>query len=152
MGSEDCKVLIMNYWLCKTEPDVYSWERLVEERETSWDGVRNYQARNFLREMKVGDLVLIYHSGLDKEIRGIARVTKEAYPDPSASEGQWVSVGLRAVQALARPLTLEEIRNTHGLAVMPLVTQARLSVHPVSAAQWEAALKFSKTTLADEHV
>ena len=137
----------MAYWLIKTDPKVYSWERLAQEGATSWDGVRNYQARNNLREMKVGDLAFVYDSGDDKEIRGIAEVTKEAYPDPSAEEGQWVSVGVKAIKPCTRPLQFEEIRNTYGLSVMPLVEQPRLSVHPVSEAQWQAILKYTKTNL-----
>ncbi len=135
----------MSYWLCKTEPTVYSWEQLQQDGETSWDGVRNFQARNNLQAMKSGDFVLIYHSGDDKDIRGIAQVVKEAYPDPSALEGKWVSVRLKAIASLGRPLQLEEIRNTYGLNVMPLVTQTRLSVQPVTELQWQAVLKYTKT-------
>ncbi len=138
----------MAYWLLKTEPMVYSWDHLMTDRETSWDGVRNYQARNNLRAMKMGDRVFIYHSGDDKEIRGVAEVIKEAYSDPSATEGDWVSVGIRALVPVGRPLGLEEIRYTHGLAVMPLVTHARLSVQPVSPSQWQDILKYTKTHLA----
>lgn len=135
----------MAYWLLKTEPTVYSWERLAADRETSWDGVRNYQARNNLQAMKAGDRVFIYHSGDDKEIRGLAEIIKEAYPDPSAEEGAWVSVGIRAIVPVARTIGLDEIRNTHGLAVMPLVSQPRLSVQPVTEDQWNAILKYTKT-------
>jgi len=137
----------MAYWLFKTDPKEYSWEQLTKDGETSWDGVRNYQARNFMREMKVGDRAFVFDAGDDKEIRGIAEVTKEAYPDPTAEEGQWVSVGLKAVQPCGRPLHFEEIRNTYGLTVMPLVDQPRLTVHPVTEAQWQAILKYTKTTL-----
>ena len=135
----------MAYWLLKTEPLVYSWEQLLKDKETSWDGVRNYQARNNLREMKVGDRAYIYHSGDDKEIRGVVEITREAYPDPSATEGDWVSVGVRAVASVGRAIGLEEIRNTHGLVVMPLVTQPRLSVQPVTESQWQDLLKYTKT-------
>ena len=137
----------MAYWLLKTEPEVYSWDQLMTDKETSWDGVRNYQARNHLREMKSGDRVFIYHTGDDKEIRGVAEVAKDAYPDPSATEGEWVSVGIRALASVGRPIGLEEIRNTHGLAVMPLVTQARLSVQPVTESQWQDILKYTKTII-----
>ncbi len=139
----------MAYWLIKTEPNVYSWEQLVADKQTSWDGIRNYQARNNLRAMKVGDRVFVYHTGDDKEIRGVAEVVKEAYPDPSASEGEWVSVGVRALHPVGRPIGLEEIRQTHGLAVMPLVTQARLSVQPVTESQWRDILKYTRTTVID---
>lgn len=138
----------MAYWLIKTEPAVYSWEMLEKDGETSWDGVRNFQARNHLQAMKTGDRVFIYHSGDDKEIRGVAEVVKGAYPDPSATEGNWVSVRIKALKAVVRPLGLEEIRNTYGLTVMPLVTQARLSVQPVTEAQYLAILKYTKTELA----
>lgn len=135
----------MSYWLLKTEPTVYSWDQLMNDGETSWDGVRNYAARKNLREMKVGDRAFIYHSGDDKEIRGVVEIVKEAYPDPSATEGDWSSVGVRALTGVGRPIGLEEIRNTHGLAVMPLVTQARLSVQPVTEMQWNDILKYTKT-------
>lgn len=135
----------MAYWLIKTDPDEYGWEQLFQEGETSWEGIRNYQARNYLREMKVGDLVLIYDGGEDKEIRGIAEVVSEAVSDPTATEGNWVAVGVRVIKPCGRSLHLEEIRNTHGLAVMSLVTQARLTVHPVTEAQWQAVLKYTKT-------
>lgn len=137
----------MAYWLLKTEPLVYSWDQLVKDKETSWDGVRNYQARNNLREMKKGDRAFIYHSGEDKEIYGVVEIVKEAYPDPSSTDGDWVSVGIRVVGPVGRPIGLEEIRNTHGLAVMPLVTQARLSVQPVTESQWNDILKYTKTEL-----
>lgn len=137
----------MAYWLLKTEPVVFSWEQLLEDKETSWDGVRNYQARKFLREMKSGDRVFIYHSGDDKEIRGVAEIVSEAYPDPSAEEGDWSSVKIKALKTVGRAIGLEEIRNTHGLAVMPLVTQPRLSVQPVTEDQWMAILKYTKTSM-----
>ncbi len=137
----------MAYWLLKTEPSVYSWERLVEDHETSWDGVRNYQARNNLREMQIGDRVFMYHSGDDKEIRGVAEIVRAAYDDPTASSGGWVSVRVRAIAPVIRPIGLEEIRHTHGIAVMPLVTHPRLSVQPVTSQQWEDILKYTKTTL-----
>jgi predicted RNA-binding protein with PUA-like domain len=137
----------MMYWLVKTEPTVYSWERLASDGETSWDGVRNFQARNNLSLMQPGDRVFIYHSADEKEIRGVAEVTRSAYPDPSATEGSWVSVGLKAVAPIVRPIGLEEIRNTYGLSVLPLVNQPRLSVMPVTEDQWKAILKYTKTEL-----
>jgi predicted RNA-binding protein with PUA-like domain len=136
------------YWLLKTEPDEYSYDQLLAEKEGVWDGVRNFQARNFLQQMKVGDRALVYHSGDEKEIVGIAEITKEAFPDPSAEEGKWVAVGVKPVARVTRPLGLEEIRNTHGIAVMPLVSQPRLSVHPVTEDQWNAIMKYTKTVLA----
>lgn len=137
----------MAYWLLKTEPEEYSWEQLMTDKQTAWTGIRNFQARNYLREMKAGDLVLIYHTGDDKDIRGIAKVMVEAYPDETAEKGDWVAVDVAAVAPITRPIGLEEIRNTHNLAVMPVVTHARLSVHPVTESQWNDVLKYTKTSL-----
>jgi predicted RNA-binding protein with PUA-like domain len=137
----------MNYWLLKTEPEVYSWERFVEDKKTRWEGVRNYQARNNLREMKTGDFAFLYHSGDEKMIMGIARVTSEPYDDPTASEGNWSVVDVEAIKPLSRPVSLEEIKNTYLLNVMPLATQSRLSVQPVSETQWNLILKIAKTEI-----
>lgn len=137
----------MAYWLLKTDPETYSWEKLVAEGETDWTGVRNFQARNNLRQMKKGDFALIYHSQDDKEIVGVAEICSEAYPDPTAESGDWVSVKVRALKECPRHLGLEEIRNTPVLNVMPLVTQARLSVQPVSEVQWRDILRYTKTVL-----
>jgi predicted RNA-binding protein with PUA-like domain len=135
----------MHYWLVKSDPSEYSWDNLVRDGEADWTGVRNFQARKFLREMEVGDPVLVYHTEDDKEIVGIAEVVEAAKPDPTAEEGDWVSVKLKAVKPVGRTLTLEEIRNTAGLSIMPLVEQPRLSVMAVTPAQWEAILKYTKT-------
>lgn len=113
--------------------------------ETDWTGVRNFQARKFLQEMQPGDDVLIYHTEDDKEIVGIAQVIQAAKPDPTDDEDKWVSVRMKAIKSVGRTLTLEEIRNTPGLSIMPLVEQPRLSVMPVTQAQWEAILKYTKT-------
>ncbi len=137
----------MAYWLLKTEPGAYSWDQLQQDKKTSWTGVRNFQARNNLREMRPDDLAFIYHSGEDKEIVGIVRIVKEAYADPTAETGDWAAIEIEAVQPVTRPIGLEEIRNTHNLCVMPLVTHARLSVHPVTDSQWNDVLKYTKTTL-----
>lgn len=136
----------MAYWLVKSDPSEYSWDKLVADAETDWTGVRNFQARKFLQEMKAGDPVLVYHTEDDKEIVGIAEVVAPAEQDPTDEEGKWVSVRLKAVKPVGRTLTLEEIRNTPGLSIMPLVEQPRLSVMPVTPAQWEAILKYTKTT------
>lgn len=136
----------MHYWLVKSDPSEYSWDNLVQDGEADWTGVRNFQARKFLREMQVGDAVLVYHTEDDKEIVGIAEVVEAAKPDPTAEEGDWVSVKLKAIKPVGRTLTLEEIRNTAGLSIMPLVEQPRLSVMPVTPAQWEAILKYTKTS------
>lgn len=133
----------MAYWLLKTEPEEYSWETLEREGKASWTGVRNFAARNHLREMKPGDVVFIYHTGDEKMILGLATVESEPYADPT--DDKWVAIDVKAVKPLVRVVSLEEIRNTHGLSVMPLVTQARLSVQPVTDAQAAMILKIAKT-------
>lgn len=138
-------VIDMNYWLIKSDPSEYSWEYLVRDKEADWTGIRNFQARKFLNEMQIGDQVLFYHTENDKEIVGIAEVIEPAKPDPTADEGNWVSVRIKPVKPVGRTLTLDEIRNTAGLSIMPLVEQPRLSVSPVTPAQWEAILKYTKT-------
>ncbi|MEO5928068.1 MAG: EVE domain-containing protein [Patescibacteria group bacterium] len=137
----------MNYWLLKTEPEVYSWERFEQDKSTRWEGVRNYQARNNLRLMQPSDLAFIYHSGDEKMIMGIAKVTSAAYDDPTSSEGNWSVVDVEAVKPLSRPLSLDEVKSTYLLNVMPLATQARLSVQPVTEQQWQLILKIAKTEL-----
>jgi predicted RNA-binding protein with PUA-like domain len=118
----------MNYWLVKSEPEKYSWERLNKEGRTFWDGVRNYQARNNLREMKEGDLVLFYHSQEGKEVVGIAKVVKESYQDPTTTDPNWVVVDIAPVEALKKPVTLEQIKADEKLQDIHLVRQGRLSV------------------------
>lgn len=136
----------MQYWLVKQEPEAYSWSALVRDSGTAWTGVRNFAARNNLRSMKQGDLVLYYHSVTDKLVVGIARVAKEAYPDPTADEGDWACVDLAPVKALAAPVSLEAIKADKALADMLLVRQGRLSVQPVAKAQFQRILKLGKTT------
>lgn len=131
----------MQYWLVKSEPESYSWDALVKEKRTAWTGVRNFQARKNLRAMKPGDRVLFYHSVTGKEVVGIAEVVKEAYPDPTARDGDWSCVDLVPLQHLARPVTLERIRADKTLAEMALVRQSRLSVVPVSRAQFARILR-----------
>lgn len=138
----------MAYWLVKSDPDTYSWEDLVTDQETDWTGVRNFQARNNLQAMKKGDLTFVYHSQDDKQIVGVAEVCEAAKPDPTANEGTWVSVRLRAIVPCGRPIGLDEIKNTPGLGTMTLVTHSRLSVQPVTAAEWNALLKYTKTSLS----
>ncbi len=118
----------MNYWLVKSEPEKYSWERLNKEGRTFWDGVRNFQARNNLREMKEGDLVLFYHSQEGKEVVGIAKVVKESYQDPTTTDPNWVVVDIAPVEALKHPVTLEQIKADEKLQNIHLVRQGRLSV------------------------
>ncbi len=119
------------YWLVKQEPSTYPFARLLEEGRTVWDGVRNYQARNHLQAMRVGDRVLYYHSGVGTAVVGIAEVTREAFPDPTTDDPHWVAVELRAVKALPRPVTLERIKADPALRHLPLVRQSRLSVMPL---------------------
>lgn len=128
----------MAYWLVKSEPFVYSWDQFVKDKSTGWDGVRNYSARIYLRAMKKGDLVFFYHSNEGTEIKGVAKVTKEAYPDPTAKEGEWVSVDLAPVKEFKKPVTLAQVKADNRLAEMALVRISRLSVSPVSEKEWKA--------------
>ena len=131
----------MQYWLVKQEPESYAWATLVKEGRTAWTGVRNFQARNNLRAMKRGDLVLFYHSVTDKQVMGYARVEREAYPDPTAQEGDWCCVDLVPVSALKRPVGLEAIKANETLRTMPLVKQARLSVMALTREQFDRVLQ-----------
>ncbi|MHA3774544.1 EVE domain-containing protein [Verrucomicrobiota bacterium sgz303538] len=119
------------FWMVKQEPEAYSWDDFVRDGSTAWTGVRNFQARNNLRSMKRGDRVLFYHSVTGKAVVGIAEVTREAFPDPTATEGDWDCVEIRPIQPLARPVTLEEIKVHPQLQSIPLVKQSRLSVMPL---------------------
>jgi predicted RNA-binding protein with PUA-like domain len=116
----------------KQEPSSYSWADFVGDGKTTWTGVRNFAARNNLRKMRTGDEVLFYHSGEEKAVVGIAKVTRTAYPDPTAKEGDWSTVDLAAVKPLARPVTLREIKANLRLKGIPLVRQSRLSVMPLA--------------------
>jgi predicted RNA-binding protein with PUA-like domain len=124
------------HWLVKQEPETYSWKTFERDGRTSWDGVRNYQARNNLKGMSAGDHVLFYSSGASKAVVGTARVSKAAYPDPTAEEPGWVSVELEAGRELARPVTLAQIKASAGLEGMALVRNSRLSVMPLSAEEF----------------
>lgn len=137
----------MTYWLVKSEPDVYPWEQLVKDKKIVWDGVRNYQARNNLQAMKKGDLVLFYHSNEDKAIIGIARVSQEAYQDPTTTDNRWVAVTLSYHQPLTNTVSLEEIKKQANLREMVLVKQARLSVIPVTTNEFNIIMKLSQTKL-----
>lgn len=127
----------MNYWIVKSEPFKYSWDDFVQEKRGVWDGVRNYQARNNLREMKCEDLVLFYHSNLGKEVVGLARVVKEHYPDPTTYDERWVVVDLMPVQRLPKPVTLAQIKADERLKDLSLVRQSRLSVLPIRAEEFD---------------
>jgi predicted RNA-binding protein with PUA-like domain len=131
----------VNYWLVKQEPDTYGWEHLVRDGGTMWDGVRNYQARNNLKAMKVGDRALFYHSGKQPEVVGIAEVTKAAYPDPTTTDDRWVVVDLKPVEALAHPVSLASIRANAALSDLPLLKQSQLSVMPVTAKQYKEIIR-----------
>jgi predicted RNA-binding protein with PUA-like domain len=133
------------YWLVKSEPSVYPWERFVKEKKTLWDGVRSFEARNNLRAMKKGDLVLFYHSNEGKEIVGLATVSAEATPEETTDEGEWSAVELSAKKALARPVTLAQIKAEKQLAGFALVKKSRLSVVPASQAEFELILAMSGT-------
>jgi predicted RNA-binding protein with PUA-like domain len=135
----------MNYWLVKSEPESYSWEQLVKDGRTAWTGVRNFTARINLRAMKKGDLVFFYHSGEGKSVVGVARVEKEFYPDPTAEEGDWSCVNLVPVKAVAKPVTLAQIKAHKVLCETKLATQGRLSVSPLTKPQFEQMLKLAKT-------
>ncbi len=131
----------ISYWLVKSEPFKYSWDKFNQDGRTFWDGVRNYQARNNLRAMKEGDLVLFYHSNEGKNVVGIAKVVKEAYQDPTTEDTNWVVVDLVPVQSLAKPVTLAQIKAEESLVDISLVKQGRLSVMPLKATEFDKILE-----------
>ena len=133
-----------NNWLVKQEPEDYSWDDLVRDKKTAWTGVRNFQARNNLRNMKTGDAVLFYHSGKEKSVVGIAEVAKSAYRDPTADEDSWIAVDIKPVKALAKSVSLVDIKANSKLRDLLLVRQSRLSVMPVSKEDFEEILKMSR--------
>lgn len=132
----------MNYWLMKTEPSVFSWDDLVRDKKTGWDGVRNYQARNNLKAMKKGDLAFIYHSMDEKSIIGIAKISKENYPDPNGND--WVAVEIVPAKRLKKPVTLAQIKADKRLSNMVLVKSSRLSVQPVKAEEFDMIIALSE--------
>ena len=134
----------MAHWLVKSEPDAYSWQQLVKDKETSWDGVRNFAARIHLKAMKKGDEVLYYHSNEGMEIVGVAKVAKEFYQDPTTDDDKWVSVMLKPVKALKKPVPLTQIKADKRLQNMALVRIGRLSVQPVSDEEWEVIMKLGE--------
>lgn len=135
------------YWIVKSEPDVFSYDQLVKDGTARWDGVRNYQARNNLRAMKLGDYCLFYHSNIGLEIVGIARVQREYYPDPTAEKGDWSCVDLEPVKAFKRPVPLSEIKNTTVLQQIALVRNGRLSVMPLGFDEFSTLLHMGDTQL-----
>ncbi len=134
------------YFLIKSEPSVYAFSQLVKDKKTTWDGVRNFEARNNLRSMKLGDLCLFYHSNEDKAVVGVAKVTKVAFQDPTTDE-DWSAVVVGPVAALKNPVTLSEIKESPALSTMAIVKKSRLSVTPVSKSEFDAVLSASKTKL-----
>lgn len=131
----------MNHWLVKSEPFKYSWEKFNADGRTFWDGVRNYQARNNLKAMKEGDLVLFYHSNEGKNVVGIAKVVKEFYQDPTTDDTNWVVVDLSPVESLKNPVSLEQIKAEPSLVDISLVRQGRLSVMPLKTAEFDKILE-----------
>ncbi|MFN5319601.1 MAG: EVE domain-containing protein [Bacteroidia bacterium] len=127
----------MNYWLVKSEPHKYSWQQFLKDGQTFWDGVRNYQARNNLSTMKTDDLALFYHSNEGMEVVGIARVIREAYPDPTTDDARWVAVDLVPHHTLKKSVTLVDIKNEPMLAQIGLIRQGRLSVMPLRAEEFD---------------
>jgi predicted RNA-binding protein with PUA-like domain len=126
-----------NHWMVKQEPETYSWDDFVNDGRTDWTGVRNYQARNNLREMKTGDRVLFYHSGKHKAVVGVAEVVKSAYTDPTGDDPQWLAVDLKPVKALTTPVQLAAIRYDARLSALPLIRQSQLSVMPLTKDEFE---------------
>ncbi|MBK7558515.1 MAG: EVE domain-containing protein [Chitinophagaceae bacterium] len=133
----------MAYWLVKSEPSAYSWDQLVNEKQTCWSGVRNYAARINLRAMKKGEEVLFYHSNEGVEIVGIAKIAKEAYPDPTTDDDRWVAVDIKPVRKLKKPVPLEILKKDKRLANMDLVRLGRLSVQTVKPEEWEMVMELA---------
>lgn len=135
----------MNYWLVKSEPEAYAWATLVQDGKTAWTGVRSFAARIHLRAMVTGDLVYFYHSVSEKQVVGLARVTRAAYPDPTATEGDWSAVDLVPVKVLVQPVSLATIKADRVLQELPLVRQSRLSVTPLTGPQFKRLLALAET-------
>lgn len=135
----------LGYWMVKQEPETYSWDDFVSDGRTDWSGVRNYQARNNLRQMRVGDRVLFYHSGKEKAVVGLAEVVKSAYPDPTAEDPQWVAVDLKPGKPLASPVPLAAIRYDKRLSQLPLIRQSQLSVMSLTKDEFDAIVSMGKT-------
>ena len=133
----------MKYWLLKSEPDAWSWDNQVKEGASMWDGVRNYQARNNLKEMKKNDLCFFYHSVTEKSIVGIVKVVKEYYPDPTDKTDRFVVVDVKAIKKLKNPVSLDLIKENNKLKDIALVKQSRLSVMPLKKTEWDIIIKMS---------
>ena len=137
----------MQYWLFKSEPSTWSWDQQVAKGDVGeeWDGVRNYQARNFMRQMNIGDLGFFYHSQKDKEIVGIVEVCANAHPDSTTDDARWECVDIRAVKPMQIPVTLEQIKTDPRLTEMVLVKNSRLSVQPVTTEEWAIIFRLGQT-------
>ena len=133
----------MKYWLLKSEPDAWSWDNQVKEGASMWDGVRNYQARNNLKEMKKNDLCFFYHSVTERSVVGIVKVVKEHYPDPTDKTGRFVVVDVKAIKKLENPVSLDQIKENKKLKNIALIKQSRLSVMPLNKIEWEEIIKMS---------
>ena len=133
----------MKYWLLKSEPHTWSWDNQVKEGASMWDGVRNYQARNNLKEMKKNDLCFFYHSVTERSIVGIVKVVKEYYPDPTDKTGRFVVVDVKATKKLKNPVSLDQIKENNKLQDIALVKQSRLSVMPLKKTEWDIIIKMS---------
>ena len=133
----------MKYWLLKSEPDAWSWDNQVKEGTSMWDGVRNYQARNNLKEMKKNDLCFFYHSVTERSIVGIVKVVKEYYPDPTDKTDRFVVVDVKATKKLKNPVSLDQIKENSKLKNIALVKQSRLSVMPLKKTEWDVIIKMS---------
>ena len=133
----------MKYWLLKSEPDAWSWDDQVKEGASMWDGVRNYQARNNLKEMKKNDLCFFYHSVTERSIVGIVKVVKEYYPDPTDKTDRFVVVDVKAIKKLKNPVSLDQIKENNKLKDIALVKQSRLSVMPLKKTEWDIIIKMS---------
>ena len=133
----------MKYWLIKSEPSTWSWNDQVKVKKDMWDGVRNYQARNNLKEMKKGDLCFFYHSVNEKKIIGIVEVVRTHYPDPTDKSGKFVAVDVKAKKELKNPVSLDQIKSEKKLSHLALIKQSRLSVMPIDKESWKLILKFS---------
>ena len=142
-STSNLKQITMAYWLVKSEPSTYSFDQLIKDKQTTWGGVRNYAARNHLKSMKKGDEVLFYHSNEGLEIVGIARVAKESYQDPTTDEKAWVVVDLKPYKRLKHPVPLTQIKTDKRLSDMALVRLGRLSVQPVTDAEWKVIMELA---------
>jgi predicted RNA-binding protein with PUA-like domain len=133
----------MSYWLIKSEPSIYSYDQLVKDGQTTWDGIRNYAARNHLRSMKKGDQVLFYHSNEGLEIVGIATVTREPYQDPTTKEEAWLAVDIAPYKKLKKPVNMQQVKADKRLAEMALLRISRLSVQPVTDKEWKVIMELA---------